>query len=207
MPKPFPRLSATAIILCATLMTIGCDIAPATPPQASLQQAPLYGASIGGPFDLTASDGRRVKWSDFDGRWRIVYFGYAYCPDVCPTDVQRLMQGYRLYAKDHAALADSIQPVFITIDPERDTPQVVGEFTSAFSNKLLGLTGTPDEVKQAADKFRVFYSRGEATDGGGYLMDHSAIAYLFGPDGQPVATLPTDLGPEAVAAELAKWVR
>lgn len=151
------------------------------------------------------SAGETVNYSDFDGKYRIVYFGYAYCPDVCPTDVQRLTQGYNLFAEAEPELADQVQPMFITIDPERDTQQVVGEFTSAFSPKLIGLTGTPDQIKAAADAFKVFYSKGAESEGGGYLMDHSNIAYLMDRDGAPLATLPVDLGPEEIAAEIAKW--
>lgn len=169
-------------------------------------EPPLAGASIGGPFELTDSAGETVRWEDFAGKYRMVYFGFTYCPDICPTDVQRMMQGYNAFAKAEPDLAAQIAPIFISVDPERDTPQVVGEFTAAFSDKLIGLTGTPEQVKQAADNFRVFYSRGEDTPGGGYLVDHSAIVYLFGPDGAPIATLPTDQGADAVAAELAKWV-
>ena len=181
-----PRLLCMAL---AIPLLAACDAgAPAPPPE----EPPLAGADIGGPFELTGEDGKTYRWSDFDGRYRIVYFGYAYCPDVCPTDVQRMRQ---------------IQPIFITVDPARDTQEVVGEFTDAFHPRLLGLTGTPEQVEAAADVFRVYYQKGADQPGGGYLMDHSNFTFLFGPDGAPLATLPTDLGPEAVAEELAKWVR
>jgi len=185
------------------LSLTGCNSASGPP----IEEAPLYGATIGGPFELIDRDGQTARWSDFDGQYRMVYFGYAYCPDICPTDVQRMMQGYKKFASSEPELAEKIQPIFITIDPERDTPEVVGEFTDAFSPKLLGLTGSAEQVKQVADNFRVYYSRGDTTEGGGYLMDHTNIAILFGPDGKPIAPIPNDLGGDAVAAELAKWVR
>lgn len=166
---------------------------------------PLEGADIGGPFELVSSDGRAVRWSDFDGKYRIVYFGFTFCPDICPTDVQRMVQGLKRFAEKRPEQAAQIQPIFISIDPARDTPEVVGEFAAAFSDDLIGLTGSEEQVKAAADAFRVFYSRGEDTPGG-YLMDHSAIVYLFGPKGEPLATLPTDQGAESVAAEIDKWV-
>lgn len=186
----------------AACALVACDASPDATPA----EPPLAGASLGGPFELVDSEGKTVRWDDFDGKYRIVYFGYAYCPDVCPTDVQRMSQGLRLFEKDSPELAAQVQPIFITIDPERDTPEKVGEFASAFSDRLIGLTGTPEQIKTAADAFRVYYSKGEMQPGGGYLVDHTNITYLFGPKGEPLATLPTDLGAEAVAGELAKWV-
>ncbi|MXO63808.1 SCO family protein [Qipengyuania oceanensis] len=171
-----------------------------------LAEAPLAGADIGGEFELVNSTGETVRWSDFDGKWRIVYFGYTFCPDICPVDVQRIVRGLKAFADDEPEAAANLVPIFITVDPARDTPEVVGEFTAAFSPQLVGLTGSEEQVKQAADTFRIFYNRGAGTDAG-YLMDHSTVTYLFGPDGQPVSTLPTDQGAKAVAAELAKWVR
>ena len=166
----------------------------------------LAGAAIGGPFELVNSQGNPVAWDDFKGKYRMVYFGYAYCPDVCPLDVQRMMKGYAQFKQAEPGLAADVQPIFITIDPERDTPQVVGEFTHAFSDDLMGLTGTPAQIDQAAKAFSVYYQKGEVSDGGGYLMDHSRAAYLMGRDGQPIALLPVDQGPDQVAAELEKWV-
>ncbi|WP_226796483.1 SCO family protein [Altererythrobacter sp. CC-YST694] len=168
--------------------------------------APLAGAAIGGPFDLVDAAGKPVKWSDFDGKYRIVYFGYTYCPDVCPTDVGRIMQGFAKFKADEPELAAKVQPIFISIDPERDTPAKVGEFTHAFSDDLIGLTGTPGQVKAAAEAFKVFYRKGETSAGGGYLVDHSSVTYLMSPKGEPIALLPVDKGPDAVAADLARWV-
>lgn len=195
------RFARWVPLAAAALALSGCD----NPSPAS--DAPLAGASIGGPFELVNSAGETVRWDDFKGKYRIVYFGFTYCPDICPTDVQRIMQAYNMLGKDAPELTARIVPIFISVDPERDTPEIVGEFTAAFSDELIGLTGTPEQVKQAADNFRVFYSRGEETPGGGYLVNHSAITYLFGPEGEPIATLPTDQGAEAVAAELVKWVK
>lgn len=167
---------------------------------------PLAGAAIGGPFTLEDKAGKPVHWSDFAGKWRIVYFGYTYCPDACPTDVGVMMRGFAEFAKAHPDLAAEVQPIFITIDPERDTPARVGEFAAAFSPRLLGLTGTPQQVDQAAKAFAAYYARGKTQPGGGYLMDHSRVAYLMNRDGKPIAMLPVDKTDKAVAAELAKWV-
>ncbi len=169
-------------------------------------EPPLSGATIGGEFVLSNSAGETVRWADFDGKYRIVYFGYAYCPDICPTDMQRTVQGLNQFADDSPRLAAMIQPIFITIDPERDTGEVLDEFTGAFSDDVIGLRGTAEQTAAVADTFKIFYSRGEDAPGGGYLMNHSGIVYLFGPAGEPLATLPVDEGADAVTAELAKWV-
>lgn len=197
---PAIRLVALPLLLALA----ACSAAPAQPP---LEQAPLAGADVGGDFALTGSDGQTVRWGDFTGKWRIVYFGFTYCPDICPTDMSRMAQGLKLYAQDAPDLAAQVVPIFISIDPERDTPDKVGQFVAAFSDRAVGLTGTPEAIKAAADSFGIFYSKGETTGDGAYLMNHSNVVYLFDPQGNPIAMLPTDQGPEAVAAELAKWVR
>ena len=193
------RLSALAAFLLP-LTIAGCG----GPPQP--ERPPLAGAAIGGPFTLNDKTGRAVRWSDFAGRYRIVYFGYTFCPDACPMDVAATMRGYGLFEKAQPNMAAQVQPIFITIDPARDTPPIVGEFAAAFSPKLLGLTGTPAEIAAAARAFAVYYARGKQTSGG-YLMDHSRVAYLMGRQGEPIAMLPVDQGADAVAAELAKWVK
>jgi protein SCO1/2 len=195
--KPYPVFT---LLIAGVLALAGCNPAP---PAA---EPPLAGAAIGGDFALTNSKGETVRWGDFAGKYRIVYFGYAFCPDICPTDMQRVAQGLKVLKAKDPALAAKIQPIFITIDPARDTPEVVGEFAAAFSPDIIGLTGTPEQIAATAKAFKVFFAKGEAVEGGGYLMDHSNITYLFGPDGEPLATLPTDQGGDAVAAELAQWV-
>ncbi|MEM7666551.1 MAG: SCO family protein [Pseudomonadota bacterium] len=201
--KPSPKLSFSALALAAALALSACGGAPATE---APTQPPLAGADIGGDFELTSSTGETVRWDDFDGQYRIVYFGFAYCPDICPNDMSQLTRGLKKLAETAPEKVAAIQPMFITIDPDRDTPEVVGEFTSAFSDDMMGLTGTPAQIKDAADTFRVYYERGEDLGEGQYLMNHSNIVYLFGPSGEPLATLPTDQGPDAVAAEIDKWV-
>lgn len=189
-----PRTRFAAILLALALP------ACAEPPP------PLQGAAIGGPFELSDKDGQKVRWDDFGGKWRMVYFGYTWCPDVCPYDVQKMMQGFNQWAEAHPDLAADVQPIFISIDPQRDTPAKVGEYTAHFSPRLIGLTGTPQQVRAAADAFAVYYEQGEVPPDGNYLMDHSRAAYLMDRQGQPIALLPVDKSAEGVAAELAKWV-
>ena len=190
-------LLAAALSFAAALP--GCGGAPAEPP-------PLAGARVGGPFELVDKTGRTVRWSDFDGKYRVTYFGFTFCPDACPLDVQSLMRGLERFDQQAPGRAAQVQPIFISIDPARDTPEKVGEFTAAFSPRLLGLTGSEAQVAAAAKAFAAYYARGKETPGG-YLMDHSRTAVLSGRKGEPIALLPTDRGPEAVAAELAKWVK
>ena len=175
------------------------------PSNKAAERPPLAGSSIGGPFTLVDKNDHTVHWKDFAGKYRIVYFGYTFCPDACPTDMTVLAKALDIYAENHPKLVGDIQPIFISIDPARDTPRVVGEFAAAFSPRLIGLTGTPGQVAQAAKAFHAFYSKGKET-AGGYLMNHSRILYLMGRNGEPIAALPVDQGPQAVATELAKWV-
>ena len=195
MKKPLALVAALA--LSCTLSLTGCT---------QRETPPLAGAQIGGDFTLVGKDGKAVRWADFAGKWRIVYFGYTFCPDACPTDVSVMMSGLDRFAKAHAQEAATVQPIFITIDPARDTPERVGEFAAAFGPPLIGLTGSTAQVEQAAKAFLAYYAKGKEMPGGGYLMDHSRIAYLMDRDGKPIAMLPVDKGPDAVAAELAKWV-
>ena len=195
---PLPRTLAAAA-LALSLAACG-PTAPAGPP-------PLEGAAIGGPFELVNGAGETVRWSDFDGKWRMVYFGYTWCPDVCPFDLNRMMRGYRDWAAENPDLADDVVPIFITVDPERDTPEKVAEYTSKFGAQLVGLTGTPDAIKQAADAFAVYYQRGEDDAQVGYKVDHSNAAYLMDRQGNPIALLPVDESPEGVTAVLGQWVR
>ena len=201
MFMPFRTLAAAVL----PLLLAACGGATCKPPS----NAPLEGATIGGPFTLKDSKGKDVRWSDFQGNYRIVYFGYTFCPDACPMDVQVMSQGFAQFEKEEPELAKYVQPIFISIDPARDTPEIVGEFTAAFHPRLRGLTGTEDEVGQAAKAFATYYAKGKES-AGGYLMDHGRAAYLMGCKGEPLAILPVQgpkSGPGEVAAELKKWVR
>jgi len=193
---------AASLALAATLAACGAG----APQAAQTQEPPLAGSTIGGDFTLTGSNGQTVRWGDFAGQYRIVYFGFTFCPDICPTDMQRVAQGLKILNGKNPDLAAKVVPIFISVDPERDTPAVVGKFAAAFSPDMVGLTGTPEQIAATAKTFKVAYAKEPPANNGSYLMQHSTIVYLFGPDGAPIATLPTDLGAEAVAAELERWV-
>jgi protein SCO1/2 len=192
------RLSNFVALLIA-LLALGCS-SPSAPP-------PLEGASMGGPFTLTDQNGHRVSERDYAGKYRLVYFGYTFCPDVCPVDMQVIGAGLRRFESQDADRAAKVQPIFISVDPARDTPAVLRQFVAAFHPRMIGLTGSEAEIAQVAREYRIFYQRGEASAGGGYMVNHTRMAVLYGPEGQPIAMIPHDQGPEGVAAELGRWVR
>lgn len=150
----------------------------------------LAGATLGGPFSLINQDGATVRESDFAGRWRLIYFGYGFCPDVCPTDLALMGRGLQAFEAQDAARGARVAPIFITIDPERDTPAVLKPFVAAFHPRLVGLTGTAEQIAAVTKAYGVYARRVETSDRENYLMDHSAMVYLFDPDGRPVAFLP-----------------
>jgi cytochrome oxidase Cu insertion factor (SCO1/SenC/PrrC family) len=137
-------------------------------------------ALIGGPFTLTDHNGNRVTDRAFAGKYLLIFFGYTFCPDVCPSELQVMSAALDQLGPD----AERIQPLFITIDPARDTPEVMKEYVANFHPRLIGLTGSDQDIAHVAAKYRVYYAK--AKTGGNsqdYLMDHSAILYLMSPDG------------------------
>lgn len=195
MNQPF-RIAA-----CAALVMIGA-CAPGGPTR---EAPPLAGAAIGGPFTLTDQNGKRVSERDFAGQYRIIYFGYGFCPDVCPTDLQKIGAALRLIERQDARLAARLTPIFITVDPERDRPAQLKQFVRNFHPRLVGLTGTPAEIAAVEKAFAIYARKQPGTTPGSYLMDHSTQVYLFDPAGKPLALLPNDQGPEAIAAEIRRW--
>jgi protein SCO1/2 len=169
-------------------------------------EAPLAGASIGGPFSLTDGAGRTITDRSFAGRYPIVYFGYTFCPDVCPTDMAAIAAGLRQVERSDPVKAAKVVPVFITVDPARDTPAVVEKFARAFHPRAVGLTGSVAAIETVAKQYAVFFSRGEGTKDE-YLVNHGRAAYLMGPDGKPIALAGADGGPAEVARTIERWVK
>lgn len=137
-------------------------------------------ALIGGPFSLVDQNGRRVSEKDFRGKYMLVFFGYTYCPDVCPTELQVMTEALA----QMGAKGEEVQPVFISIDPGRDTPEAVKAYVENFSPRLIGLTGSAAEIAVAARAFRVYYKKAENGAADAYLMDHSSILYLMDRSGR-----------------------
>ncbi len=149
----------------------------------------LAGSSLGGAFTLVDQDGRSVSDTDYRGKYRLMYFGYTSCPDVCPTDVALIARGLKAYAKAQPMRAAGVQPIFITVDPERDTPASLKAFVGAFP-PFVGLTGTPAQVDAVRKAYGIYARKVPTSDPQFYLMDHFAVIYLFGPDGVPIAFVP-----------------
>jgi len=162
------------------------------------------GNLVGGPFSLVNQDGERVTEKDFLSSYFLVYFGYSYCPDVCPVDLQSMTAALDLLNEE---TLDKVQPVFITIDPERDTVEVMKAYVSLFHPKLIGLTGTPEEITAATRAYRVYARKVETESDSEYLMDHSAITFLMSPEGKYIAHFSTGFKPEAMAQRLEDVVR
>ena len=155
-------------------------------------------AGIGGPFRLRGADGREVTNADFRGRWMLVYFGYTRCPDACPTALQDMANAVDSL---DAGTRTKVAMLFITVDPERDTPAVVQDYVGAFNAPIVGLSGTPDQVAAAAKAYRVYYAK-HPRAGEEYDMDHSSIIYVMDPRGRFVANFTHETAPDVIAAKL-----
>ena len=135
---------------------------------------------IGGPFELVDQQGAPVTDKTFSGRYMLIYFGYGFCPDVCPTELANMAAALDALGSK----SENIQPLFITVDPERDTPEFLADYVVNFHPRLIGLTGTPEQVKTAAKAYKVYYAKAGKPGEADYLMDHTSFVYLMGPDGR-----------------------
>jgi protein SCO1/2 len=162
---------------------------------------PSGGAVFGGPFVLQNSQGQTMRDSDFRGRWMLVYFGYTYCPDICPTTLSNIAHALGGLPKVDS---DKLVPLFISLDPERDTPALIGDYAKAFSPALIALTGTPDQVAAAAKAYKVFYRKvvDKNNDPKAYTMDHSSLIYLMNPEGQFVTYYDDKITASAMSSDL-----
>ncbi|UZK68498.1 SCO family protein [Sphingomonas sp. S1-29] len=193
----------TSVAALLFLLLAACG-QPASEPAG---EPPLAGARIGGPFALTDPQGKTARDTDFAGKYRIVYFGYTFCPDVCPVDMQNIGAGLKQFEASDPALAAKVVPIFITVDPARDTPAVVGEFVANFHPRTVGLTGSQEAITAALKGYAGMATKRESPNPDAYLVDHTRITYLMGPEGQPIALIPADESPEAVTEMLKRWVR
>jgi protein SCO1/2 len=191
------RRTSTVLLFCALALAIVASVVlwrmgdPAAPSGGA--------ASVGGPYVLTDQNGRPRSDRDFHGRWVLLYFGYTFCPDVCPTTLAKMSAALGKLGPQ----ADRFVPVFITIDPERDTPSVLKTYLAAFGPQFVGLTGQPSDIARVAHTYRVYYAK-HPLAGGNYAMDHSSVIYLLDPNGNFVKAYDDDASVPALAADLKK---
>lgn len=155
--------------------------------------------TVGGPFVLVNGDGETVTEKNFAGRPMIVYFGFTFCPDVCPTELSAVADALDLLKPEEA---ERFQPLFITIDPERDGPEAVKDYAAAFYPTMVGLTGTLEQVRAAAKAYRVYFAKQEAKDGGPYTMAHSSYIYVMDAEGRYAKHFSMGTTPETIAEGL-----
>ena len=192
-------LVAVLLVLAAALGVR--YLVPPARQEAATQQGPV---PIGGPFTLTDQTGKRVTAEDFRGRFMLVYFGYTFCPDICPLGLQTIAQAYDELPPE---LQERVVPVFITVDPARDTVEVVRDYVHLFHPRLVGLTGSEAEIADTLRAWRVYARKAEATSGdGAYLVDHSTFTYLMDREGHYLAHFGHGTTPEEMAERLAELV-
>lgn len=205
----------SALVVVAAAISLGRLYLAQLTAEEPVPAAPASVPPIGGPFSLVDHTGRAVTDRDFRGQFMLVFFGYTYCPDLCPVELQYISE-----AMDALGEAGTkVRPVFITVDPEHDTVEVMADYLSNFHPRLVGLTGTPEQIAAAAKAYLVYYAKfypapaalGGETDGGenasDYLMDHSTFTYLMGPDGRYLAHFSYGTPPEAMAEEIRRYLR
>jgi cytochrome oxidase Cu insertion factor (SCO1/SenC/PrrC family) len=196
------RIAACALLVMASMF--GCGFAPAAeqeqPSAAQMMDDLMYGhGPIGGPFTLTDQNGKPRRDIDFRGKLMIVYFGYTFCPDVCPADLMSITQALEALGPT----AESVQPVFITIDPERDA-KVLAEYLAAFHPSFVGLTGSPEQIRKVANSYKVFYVKMPGERSGEYSIDHTGAIYLMGRGGEYLGFMPPQTSPDRLTEVLRK---
>jgi len=195
------RRRRVGVALALTCMLIGAPV-PAraedggNPSAAALVEALLAGRGpVGGPFDLIDQGGRRRTDADFRGKLVLIYFGYTHCPDVCPTELQALSLSLDMLG----TAGDAVQPLFITVDPQRDTPPHLADYVTSFHPRLIALTGQDAAIRKVALAYKVYYARSGAARGDDYAIDHTGFLYLVGRDGRYLGFLPPGSSPEQIA--------
>jgi cytochrome oxidase Cu insertion factor (SCO1/SenC/PrrC family) len=200
--KAMPGLWARALLVAASFFCCGVVAAEEQPSAAQMMDDLMYGrGTVGGPFTLTDQTGRKRSDSEFRGKLMIVYFGYTFCPDVCPADLMAITQA--LDALGPAA--EGIQPVFITLDPERDT-KLLADYVAAFHRNFIGLTGSPEEIRNVANAYKAYYAKVPGEREGEYSIDHMGAIYLMGRNGEYLGLMPPQTNPDRLTEVLRKYL-
>jgi protein SCO1/2 len=195
---------AGACVLFVVASLLGCSAAAAEeqPSAAQMMDDLMYGrGSVGGPFTLTDQTGRQRSDAEFRGKLMVVYFGYTFCPDVCPADLMAITQA--LDALGPAA--GGVQPIFITIDPERDT-KGLADYVASFHRSFVGLTGSPEEIRKVANSYKAFYVKVPGERGADYSVDHAGVIYLMGRNGEYLGFMPPQTDPGKLTEVLRKYL-
>jgi cytochrome oxidase Cu insertion factor (SCO1/SenC/PrrC family) len=158
--------------------------------------------AVGGPFTLTDQNGATRSDKDFRGKVMLIYFGYTYCPDACPTTLQAISQTLDMIGNE----ASKVQPIFISVDPARDTPEQLKAYAANFHPGILYLTGAPDTLKQVESEYRIYVAKVPQSGSDDYLIDHSSIIYVMGGNGRYLASIPAGLPPKVMAATLQRYL-
>jgi cytochrome oxidase Cu insertion factor (SCO1/SenC/PrrC family) len=200
--KAWPVIAALLVFGISTQTARAADPPPDRFTAVEMMEDLMYGhGTIGGPFTLTDQDGHKRSDRDFRGKLMIIYFGYTFCPDICPADLMAITQALDALGPT----ADGIQPIFITIDPERDT-RVLTEYIKSFYRSFVGLTGTPDEIRKVANAYKAFYARLPPAADGEYAIDHTGVIYLMGRDGGYLGFMPPQTEPAKLTEVLRKYL-
>ena len=194
---PFiPFIALAALVVAGTLWHLGDIAGHRTIETVSTGES----LKLGGPFALTDQNGARRTDQEFRGKYMLVFFGYTYCPDVCPTTLAVIKSALEMMG----SRAERIVPLFITVDPNRDTPQKLNAYLSSFGARFVGLTGDDKAIASVAKEYRVYYKTHPAENGGEYTVDHSGVVYLMDESGAFIANYSLDRSPDAIAQDLLK---
>jgi protein SCO1/2 len=193
-----PRLPRRSLLLSSLILLSGCDRLPGGGGNSSFQSVDITGADYARRLDLPDANGKPRTLDDFKGKVTVVFFGYTQCPDVCPTTMAELAQ----VKKSLGADGDKVQGVFVTIDPERDTPQLLKSYLANFDPSFVALRGTPEQTQAAAKEFKVFYAKVPGKTPGNYTMDHTAGSYVFDTDGRVRLFTRYGTGASALASDI-----
>lgn len=165
----------------------------------AFQESEQTRVDIGGAFNLTDHTGRQVTEADFAGGYTLMYFGFTYCPDFCPAALQVVTAALDQLEEQDPDVAKAVTPIFVSVDPERDTVEAMADYVGHFHPRMVGLTGTPEQIAEAAKNYRIYYQRVESEAATYYLVDHSTYLYLIGPDSYYVTHFSHDATSEEVA--------